>query len=111
MDDGFTSNVTDANCNPLRESSNSKERRKQIKSIEREKYVERYEEMMRNRHAESAQVMPNQMTGTISQGSMAPLRHPRDKTGVQVYASENPRILKQGARTIDYNIGINTLSH
>ena len=68
--------------------------------------------MMKQQHAESAQNLPNPMTNTVSTSSMIPLRlHSKEETGVHVYASENPRIMKQGARTIDYNIANSTLSH
>ena len=109
--DGFASNVAASNCHPLRESSNSKERRKHSRSNDRQQYVERYDQMMMHRHAESAQVIPSPMPQSLGGLTSHPLRNSRERIGVQAYASENPRIMKQPARTIEYNVGSGTLSH
>ena len=77
------------NCNPLRESSNSKERRRRSRSNERQFYVDRYDQQYSNNHAESAHVVPNAMPTQLGLTSV-PLRNSRERIIVQQYASENP---------------------
>ena len=90
------------NCNPLRESSNSKERKRRSQSNERQHYVERYDQLYQHNHAESAHVMPSAMPTHLGLTSV-PLRNSRERIAVQQYASENPQIIRKPARAIEYN--------
>jgi len=72
--------------------------------------------MMRERkHSESAAIIANPMpssTITMSQAdSTSNLRNPRDgRAGIHIYESENPKVMRQGARTIEYTVPGSTLS-